>query len=79
MCSFGKNFDELQHFLKYTKKIFDVIAITETRIRKDTSITSNLSLNNFSLELTPIASSAGGTLLYIANYLSCKPLNDLNI
>ena len=42
-CSFSKNFDELQHLLKSTKKNFDVIAITETRIRKDISITSNLS------------------------------------
>ena len=78
-CSLSKKFDELQHLLKSTNKNFDVIAITETRIRKDISITSNLSLNNYSLELTPTESSAGGTLLYIFNHLSYKPSNDLNI
>ena len=71
-CLLSKNFDELQHLLKSTNKSFDVIVITETRIRKDISLTSNLSLNNYSLELTPTESSAGGTLLYIANRLSCK-------
>ena len=67
-----KNIDELQHLLKITNKNFDVIAITETRIRKDVTITSNLSLNNYSMEFTPTESSAGGTLLYIANHLSYK-------
>ena len=79
VCSLGKNFDELQDLLKSTNKNFDVIAITETRVRKDISITSNLSLNNCSLELTPTEASAGGTLLYIANHLSYMPCNDLNI
>ena len=41
-CSLSKNFDELQQLLKILIKI----AITETRIRKDVTITSNLSLNN---------------------------------
>ena len=72
-CSVSKN------LLKSTNKNFDVIAITKTRIRKDISITSNLSLNNYSLEFTPTESSAGGTLLYTGNHLSQKPRNDLNI
>ena len=42
-------------------------------------LTSNLSLNNYSLELTPTETSAGGTLLYFTNHLSYKPRNDLNI
>ena len=52
-----------------------IITITETRIKKDLLY---LSLNNYSLGLTPIESSAGGTLLYIANHLLYKPSNDLN-
>ena len=31
------------------------------------------------MEFTPIESSAGGTLLYIANHLSYKSCNNLNI
>ena len=44
-CSLSKKFDDLQHLLKITNTNFDVIAITETRIRKHVPITSNLSLN----------------------------------
>ena len=36
-------------------------------------------MSNFSFELTPTESSAGGTLLYIANHLSDKTHLDLNI
>ena len=46
---------------------------------KKTSLTSNISLNNYSFECTPTESTAGGTLLYIANHLSYKSRNDLNL
>ena len=37
----------------------DVIVITETRITKDTSVTENIELSNYSFEHTPAESSAG--------------------
>ena len=43
------------------------------------SLLNNLNLNNYSFEFTPTETCAGGTLLYIANYLSYKCCNDLNI
>ena len=78
-CSLNKNFDDLQHLLSCTKKNFDIIAISETRITKQVSLLNNLNLNNYSFEFTPTETSAGGTLLYIANHLSYKCQNDLNI
>ena len=78
-CSLNKNFNELEHLLSCTNKNFDVIAISETRITKNISLTNNLTMNNFSFEFTPTESSAGGTLLYVANHLSYKPRLDLNI
>ena len=78
-CSLNKSFDDLEHLLSCTNKIFDVIAITETRITKDVSLTNNLTMNNFSFEFTPTEFSAVSTLLYIANHLSYKPRLDLNI
>ena len=65
VCSLSKNFDDLQHLLKSTNKNFDVIAITQMRIRKDIFISSNLSSNNYSLGFTPTESSARRTLLNI--------------
>ena len=78
-CSLSRNFDDLQHLLSCTNKIFDNIAITDTRIKENVSKTYNLSFKNYSIEFTPTESSAGGTLLYIANHLSYKPCQDLNI
>ena len=38
-----------------------------------------MNLNHYSFELTPTETSAGGTLLYIANHLSYKCRNNLNL
>ena len=78
-CSLNKNFDDFQHLLSCTKTKFDIIGISETRITKQVSLSNNLNLNNYSFEFTPNETSAGGTLLYIANHLSHKCQNDLNI
>ena len=43
------------------------------------SLLNNLNLNNYSVEFTPTETSAGGILHYIANHLSYKFRNDLNI
>ena len=78
-CSLNKNFDDLQYLLSSTKNNFDIIGVTETRITNQLSLLNNLNLNNYSYELTPTETTTGGTLLYIANYLSYKCRNDLNI
>ena len=69
----------LQYLLSCTKTKFDIITISETRITRQVSLLNNLNLNNYSFEFTPTETSAGGTLLYIANHLSYKCRNDLNI
>ena len=55
-CSLSKNFDDLQHLLSCTNKTFVIIAITETRIKENVSITNNLSIKNYSIEFTPTQS-----------------------
>ena len=71
-CSLNKNFDDLNHLLKCTNTVFDIIAISETRITKQTSLTTNINLENYTIEFTPTEYSAGGTLLYNASHLSDK-------
>ena len=78
-CSLNKNFDDLQYLLSCTKTKFDIIVISETRITKQVSLSNNLNLNNYSFEFTLTETSLGGTLLCIANHLSYKCRNDLNI
>ena len=57
----------------------DIIAINVTRITKQISLLNYLTLNNYSFEFIPTETSAGGTLLYIANDLSYKCDKDLSI
>ena len=78
-CSLNKNFDDLLHILNCTNKSFDIIAISETRITKQVSLSNNLNLDNYSFEFTPTETSAGGTLLCNANHLSYKCRSYLNI
>ena len=79
VCSFNKNFDDLQYLLSCTKTKFDIIAIRETRITKQVSLSNNLNLNNYYFEFTPVETSVGGTLIYSASHVSYKCCNNLNI
>ena len=69
-CSLSKNFDDLEYLLKTTNTNFNIIAISETRILKNTKIVKNNNIPNFSHQFTPTESTAGGTLLYIAYHLA---------
>ena len=60
-------------------KSVDIIAISESWITKQVSLSNNLNLNNYSFQFTTTETSAGGALLYIANHLSYKCCSDLNI
>ena len=58
---------------------FDIIALTESRSKKNSVSPINAELENYSIEHTPIEVAAGGALLYINKRLSYHPRNDLNI
>ena len=77
--SLNKSFNDLFHVLKCTNKVFDIIAVSENRITKQTSLTTNINLKNYAIEFTSTESSAEGTLLCIASHLSYIPCTDLNI
>ena len=57
-CSLDKNFNDLEYLLKCTNKKFDVAAVSETRITRNTSKLCNISLKNYSVESTPTKLSA---------------------
>ena len=69
-CSLNENFDDLQHFLSDTKNF--LVALSETIITKQVPLLKNLNLNYYSFKFIPTETSAGGSLLYIANHLSYK-------
>ena len=78
-CFLNKNFEDLEYLLKSTNINYDIIAISETRIMKNLEITKSINLKNYNFEYTPTVSTAGGTMLYIANHLAYKPIHDLKI
>ena len=79
VCSLTKIFDDFYILLNKLNVSFDILAITETRIKKDSSSPINLQLSNYSIEHTPTESSADGTLLYISKILSYQLRNDLRL
>ena len=40
VCSLDKNFDDLDELFKCAHKVFEIIAVSETRIGKQTSLTN---------------------------------------
>ena len=60
-------FDDPEYLIKTTNQAFDVIAVSESRIKSNMDVTTNIDLTNYSIEYTPTESHTGGTLLYISN------------
>ena len=61
VSSLIKNFDDFNILLNDLNINFDIPAITESHIKKDSSSPLNLHLDNYSVEQTPTETSAGGT------------------
>ena len=78
-CSLSKNFGDIEYLVKTINTSFDIIAISETRILKNTNIVKNIDILNFSYEFTQTESTADGALLYIADHLAYQKRNELNI
>ena len=76
---FKQKCEGLEYFIKSTNITFDIIAISETRILKDTNIAENINTPNFCFEFTPTESTAGEISLYIADHLAYQKRNDLNL
>ena len=82
-CSLSKNIEELEYLLDKTKIGFDIIGISESRIKKDRKLKkspkNSITLKGYSHESCSTESATGGTLLYISSNLTYKLRNDLFI
>ena len=70
ICSLSKNFDNFCILLQEINMNFDITALTELRIKKDSVSPINTELENYSIEHTPTEIAAGGALLYFNKRLS---------
>ena len=59
--------------------MFDIVAVSETRFSKKSSLTSKINLQNDAFEFTGTESNAEKTLIYIANHLSYKPCAEFSL
>ena len=48
-CSLNKKFHYFDHLLKCTNKVFHIIDVSETRVTKQTSLTTNINLKNYAI------------------------------
>ena len=79
ILSLALHIDKLKLFLSLIKTKFDIICISESRITKNNSLTTNINIPGCNFEHDPTESKAGGSLMYISDKISCKLRNDLNI
>ena len=55
------------------------MSISESRITKSNTLTTNINIPGYNIEHTPTESKAGGCLLYISDKIPYKLRNDLNV
>ena len=79
ISSLCHNFDELQTLLARINIKFNIIGITETRLKKHSIRNINIDLNGYAIEHTPTEASCGGALLYIDSSLNYLVRNDLKL
>ena len=72
-------FSELQTLLSSTKVNFDIIGISESRIKQNKNPTYNINLQNYNTEHCTTETANGGILLYIKDNIIHKLRKDLKI
>jgi len=70
---------DLDILLDTLKFEFDILAISETKLQRNTQPTHDINIPNYHIEHTPTEASKGGTLLYISDKFVYKPRKDLEI
>ena len=79
VCSLTKDFDDFIILLNNFNVNFDILAVSESHIKKDSQSPVNLKLDNYLTENTPTKFSASSTLLYIYKKHSYQLKNDLKL
>ena len=70
--------DELEAILSLLAFKFDVIGISETKIKQGITPNYDIKIKGYNNYSTPTLANKGGVLLYIADKHNCKPRKDLD-
>ena len=79
MSSSPYHFSELQALLSSTKVNFNIIGISESRIKRNKNPTDKINFQNYNIEHCTTAVINGGVLLYIRENIIYKLRKDLKI
>ena len=79
ISSLPYNFDQLETPLTTLKVEFDILGITESRLKTGKQPINNIDLQEYVVESTPTDASCGGALLYINKNINYKLRKDLKI
>ena len=74
---FSFHFDELESIISKSKNDFQIIGISETRLKKTQETTTNIQLGNLNTEHVPSESANGCVLLYVKKAINYKLWPDL--
>ena len=74
----SKHKEELEITLNMLNFKFDVIAISESKIKKGVTPSFDISMKGYKEYSTPTESDKEGSLLYIADHINSKPRKDLD-
>ena len=78
IASLSLHLDDLKTILSILDHPFDIIAISETKIKEDCDPISNISLDGYNFEQTPTKTDFGGVGIFIKNYIDYDVRPDLS-
>ena len=78
IASLEKHKDELEKVLSMLNFKFDLIGISETKIKKGIDPNFNVEIKGYKHLSTLTESDKGGVIIYIAKHHDCKPMEDLD-
>ena len=70
---------ELHSLLSDCRINFDIIGITESRLKRNQKALQNIDIPNYNIEHCPTEGPNGGALIYVKNDIIYKVRNDLKI
>ena len=78
IASLQKHKEELESTLNMIDLKFDILGITETKLRKGREPLIDVNLAGYKTFSTTTEATKGGALIYVSDHLSTKPLKDLD-
>ena len=78
IASLSKHKEELETILNMIYLKFDILGITETKIKSNIDPSFDTNMNGYKCYSTPTEAEKGGSILYIADHFDTKPLQTLN-